>query len=404
MAFIGEVDGQKLTIDCDLLNGKIESLLKASYRGKVSLYDLFVKNNTLENFVRLLLVEEDVIDEYLHILDLLLRKGNDDFLSIRWKYFEIKVANTYSNEQTFGLRSIRPDGFLTNLVPSGDFENDGGIYIDIYTVPQIYHQKTIGIQALLPIVNVRRNYYIKNKKESELSVFHSLLVDMKNNAPSLLNEILTHDTNLSNNARITVTSARDYINNIINQASRVLDIFSNYAYSDYVFKGVNINKLEFPIQKQISNFKDQLAISYTIDKKLSLVSTLLIPDVLEYFLDQLIKNALKEYERLELPHEQREINIQLTKINLRNKDAMKVSISSKNTSIDSKILIQQAGKRPLQSSTSTGLGFYFLNTLLELMKATLPENNKERYFDLISEKEGVLFEFYYNQISSNEKE
>lgn len=396
MTFIGEFKVDNSLIEVNQINEKTKWLLQDSYPKYKTLFEEDDICFSLKQFIDLIVADKDIIGEYLAILNLLTKKKNEQVQHTKWKYFEINETFTYSGDQTLALKSNRPEGFLTNLIPFGDFKKDGGIYIDIFTVAQIHHKKIVGFQGLLPIVNERRNYYIKNKKESELNVFHSLLVDMKNNAPSLLNNILVHETKLSQKAKGTISYARDYINGIIDQSKSVLTLFSKYAYSDYVFEEIEIKHLEEIILKKTATFQEDVNITYSIEKKALKKSSFLIPEVFDYFLDQLIKNAIKEYKNQKTTLTKRQIKIDLTIIESQKKEILKTSILSKNTAIKSPMLLNQAGKRPVQSSTSTGLGFYFLNILLELLKASLPTKDKERYFDLYCEKDkGVYFDFYY---------
>lgn len=396
MTFIGAFDDTNSKIEINQINEKTKSLLQNSFNNKTASFDFSNNSMLLKSFIELIIADKDVIDEYVIILRLLLKKKDEQVQQISWKYFEINETFTYSGDKTLALKSNRPDGFLTNLIPFEDFKQDGGIYIDVYTVPQIHHHKIVGFQGLLPIVNERRNYYIKNKKESELNVFHSLLVDMKNNAPSLLNNILVHDMELSKNARNTIYNVKNYINGIIDQSNAVLNIFSKYAYSNYTFEQIEVSNLEQVIIKKVFEFQETVKITYKINKNSLKKRTFLIPEVFSYFLDQLIKNAIKEYQSNDVPSEKRHILVELSSIVFEKKEVLKISILSKNTFIDSPILLNQAGKRPVHSTTSTGLGFYFLNILLELLKASLPFQNKERYFDLYSDKnKGVFFDFYY---------
>ena len=396
MAFLGKYIGKGYRVEVGEINQKIKLLLEKNYDGDYSLYEYYNADKSIETLIKLIIVDEKVVEEYLSALKLVLSKQYDKATDTRWTYFEVnKVVNSVKKE-TYAIKSSSPDGILTHFSPFGDFISDGGIYIDIYTVPQIDHNQIVGIQTLFPIVNERRNLYIKNKKESELHIFHSLLVDMKNHAPSLLNNVLTHEKHLPEKARKTITAVKDYINSAIDQSKKVLSLFSEYAYSDYVFKQVKISRLELIAKKKVADFKGIIKVSLKCDKALSKYSTLLIPEVLDYFLDQLIKNAIKEYLKNDTPEEKREIIIKFIEVTLDKKPALKISVISKNTFINSPILLDQAGKRPVNSKTSTGLGFYFLNTLLELLKASLPENRKDRYFDLSSkEGKGVLFDFYY---------
>ncbi|MEP0264197.1 hypothetical protein [Dokdonia sp.] len=396
MAFIGRYEIDNPRIEADQVNEKLKIFFKKNFKENNSFYSFYKGNRSIENIIQLMIVDIDVIDEYLKATKLLLKKKYTEAKNIKWKYFEISRVINDSKEETYALKSNRPDGILTNFTPFGEFKNDGGIYIDLYTVPQIDHNHIVGFQALFPIVNQRRNFYIKNKKESELNVFHSLLVDMKNRAPSLLNNILVHDKLLSQKARNTILIAKDYINGVIDQSRSVLSIFSEYAYSNYVFEQIEISKLEKIILSKTNQYDNDLKVSYKINKGLLTKRTLLLPEVLGYFLDQLIKNAIKEYQREKILYEERQVFIELSEVSIDEKPVLKISVLSKKTYINSPILIDQAGKRPVQSKTSTGLGLYFLNTLLELLKASLPENNKGRYFDLFSKKEeGVYFNFYY---------
>lgn len=396
MAFIGRVDGNS-KIEVSQINERIKLFFQNNYNATDNkLYDILEKDSSIEKFISLIIADQDIIHEYLRILDLILKNKEKEIFQTKWKYFEINQTLDSLNETIYALKSNKPDGILTKLNTFGPFKQDGGIYIDVYTVPQTAHGNIIGIQGLMPIVNERRNYYIKNKKEAELNVFHSLLVDMKNNAPSLLNDILLHEKRLSPESKMTVQYARDYINNIINQSKNLLSIYSNHAYSNKKIEPKQIAYLERVILKKEEELGNSLNIAYKIDPEIVEKSTLLSPEVFDYFLDQLIKNAIKEYEKDNIDIEERHILIELQPVKLRKVDTLKVSISSKNTSINSAILIDQAGKKPVFSETSTGLGLYFLNTLLELLKASLPLHTNERYFDLISnDDKGVSFEFYY---------
>ena len=306
MAFIGVV--QEETSVLRWVNRKMKLMLQENDENGESLFSLFEGNRSIENFTYLIISEDEIAEEYLRLFNSIHSQEDINLEKKTWKYFHVNEEKTKQNYQSLSLKSIKPEGILTNFI-----SNDGErIYVDLFTKPQIHHGKVNGFQGLITIENERRQYFLRQKKESELNVFHSFLVDMKNKAPSMLNNVLIHEE-LPPRAKLVIQKAKNYIEGVIDQSVGVLSLFNQYMYSDSPLHPRAIVQLEKVVKGTIKKLDGKVHFDFTMDDQLKKEQTLLIPEVFEYFLIQLIKNAIKEYDRNKIEKSKRSIHISFKK-------------------------------------------------------------------------------------------
>lgn len=395
MAFLGtrNVEGKFLV---DQINHALSSHL--GYRNKVlePAQNSFIPDVSLENFIELILVDREVVKEYMSFIRIITENRQIPPQDREGKFFGITKPRFNDLNANYAIKSIVPGGLQTLLKsPSG---SRGTVYIDLYTVPQIFEEEIVGIQGLAPIVNERREYYVSSTRHAELNIFHSLRVDLKNRAPSLLKNILDYEE-LSERGRAIVLRAKDYIESVIDQTSSSLEIYSQYVYPDDNFsENCDVSDLLQRLQKvtQQDNIFN-LSIKYSVDKDIIDCRTTLLPGPFDKFINDLLRNAEKEYDKLETNSLERLVHISLKKSSTHPFQSLLIEVLSLGTHITDQVILSEAGVRPINSTSSTGLGLYFFNTLLELTGALFPQlpNQPKRHFVLANTATGVKVSFYY---------
>lgn len=395
MAFLGtrSSDG-KFTVD--QINRALWTHLGGKNKVNEPSQNSFLSGNSLEQFIELILADQLVIKEYLSFMRIIVENQQLYHGERKGKYFTLIKPGLNDTDSSYAIKSIAPGGLPTLL--KSPTEGRKTIFIDLYTVPQIFNGEIVGIQGLAPIVNERREYYVRSTRHAELNIFHSLRVDLKNRAPSLLKNILDYEE-LSEQGRIVVLKAKDYIESVIDQTSSSLEIYSKYAYSEGDFsESCDISDLVLRLQNVTQKNKVlNLSINYSVDKEIINCRTTLLPGPFEKFIYDLLRNAEKEYDRLDTNLVERQVEISLKKASIFQDHSLGIEVLSSGTCISDEVILSEAGVRPINSTTSSGLGLYFFNTLLELTGALFPRlpNQPQRHFVLENTSTGVKVSFYY---------
>lgn len=342
----------------------------------------------LRYFIEDIIDDIDIRSEYLQIvtditdLKKVLEKN-------KWRFFDVSIVHSdkdHKESDAIFVKSIIPLGVKTKC---WDDNLNGPVFVDIFSASQIIKGQFAGIQGMLPIVNERREATILKQKTLELTLFHHLKVDMKK-IPVMVDNLLKYDNTLSENATATLKKIKNYSDTVVGQADKILGLFHKY-----VSKTVNSNdnastdgKGSPPPNKienfeqygdlLIERFKQEVEINFIYNKNVKKYFTTLFSDVFEFIALQFITNAIKEYEREKIPFQKRQIKITFSKVD--NPDSLQITFTNSNTCLPP-LIVDNAGIKPFKTDSS-GLGFYFLNYVLEMFKALKPNPNNRRFFEL----------------------
>jgi hypothetical protein len=350
-------------------------------------------NQPLQKFLQSIILEEEVVREYLEIVKGLPDKSvlSSNRSVNQWRYFYVSLIHENEPEEGIFIKSILPYGIKTGLRLFNGYKE--AIYIDLFTATQIIDGEFIGLQGMMPIVNERREATLVNQKSLELTLFHHLKVDMQK-IPEMVQNVLDYDKSLSNIASKGLNSIREYSTTLTKQANEILSLFHKYVTIEGSFPPTPVADL-----KQVSNtlqekFGSDVSIECEFEPELNFFSTTLFPEVFEFTARQFIGNAIKEYTLKRIPIPKRKIKIKAVKIGTASQ--MRISFYNSATSLTQSI-IDNAGIRPVPSSSS-GLGFYFLNYALEMFRAIKPDSIIPRYFQLENvpgKEKGVNMNIYF---------
>ena len=390
MGFIGKVCPKTSRPVLTAINSQLEGRLKDI---DFSLSGIHKQEITIEVLISAVFSNKHFVDEYCDLFDLLITGNYEEALIRDLTNFNLSKISASGNE-VFSIKSNSPDGNLTRLKPFDYHTSDSAIYVDVFTVPQFHNSQIVGFQGIFSVANSRRHTFLKNKKDTELHIFHNLIVDMPNRSTSILKSIQNNNT-LDDEIKGRLKLVSDYLDQVITQSKDTLKLYAEIGYSEGEFKDVNISNLIMSCEEIIKSCFVDKKININYAEHLYDSKTLLSKKGIEFILIQVLENSYKEYSFKKIPKSQQLIDINFNKVILDKREALEFSVLTHNTSIKSKKVLNDAGKRPLQSSTSSGLGFYFMNSMLELLKANLPINDKSRHFDLLSSDEGVYFNIYF---------
>lgn len=365
MAFIAKIDSKnEKKFIVDKYNDKVKRFF-----GEIPL------PLPLEYFLPTLITDKNVVREYFQIIDAIHDSSQVISYNREWKYFDVSVVGKVDGIDEIFLKTVSPIGYKTSIHPFNGYKD--GVYVDIFTATQIIDGKIVGLQGMLPIANERREAYLMYQKQLELTLFHHLKVDMKR-IPVMVKNIFERDSTISADTKKILESISKYSNTFLEQADDVLHLFHEYVTTNSTFPWIKISELEKECSELIKTYSQQVTIEYEFEKGILDYETILFPKVFSFIAVQFINNAINEYDDLKTPPTQRKVRISISKTGspLR----LKLSLWNANTSAD-EVVIDNAGIKPL-TSASTGLGFYFLNFILEVFRAVKPENQEKRYFDI----------------------
>lgn len=387
MAFMGIADEENpTTFLVDKVNEKVnERLGKIPNRQQLSL------------FIKTIILDEEIVDEYLEIINNLSEKENILSHNRQWRFFDVSAIHEGKPEEGIFVKSILPFGIRTGIRTFNGYKE--AIYIDLFTATQIIDDKLVGIQGMMPIVNERRELGLLNQKSLELTLFHHLKVDMKK-IPVMVDNLLNYDKTISDDVVKGLTSIKEYSTSLTDQANSILTLFHKYVDIQGGFPLTSVSELRLKAEQLKSEFTSELNFECDFSSGLDFFSTTLFADVFEFTGRQFINNAIKEYETQSIPKAKRKVKITVAKIT--SPACLKITFYNSETTLTQPV-IDNAGIRPVKSKSS-GLGFYFLNYVLEMFRALKPPSDKLRFFDLDNEtgkNKGIRMDIYFPLISTS---
>jgi hypothetical protein len=387
MAFMGIADeNNPKTFLVDKVNEKVNERL-----GKVP------NKQPLHLFIKTIILDQEIIEEYLEIMTNLSEKENILSHNRQWRFFDVSAIHEGKPEEGIFIKSILPYGIRTGIRTFNGYKE--AIYIDLFTATQIIDEKLVGIQGMMPIVNERRELGLLNQKSLELTLFHHLKVDMKK-IPVMVDNLLRYDKSISADVAQGLNSIKDYSVSLTEQANNILTLFHKYVDITGGFPLTPITEIRAKAEILKTEFNSEVKFEYDFGSGLDFFSTTLFPDVFEFTVRQFVNNALKEYESKSTPKEKRKIKITVSKLS--SPACLQITLYNSETTLTQPI-IDNAGIRPVKSKSS-GLGFYFLNYVLEMFRALKPQTEKPRFFELenvIGQEKGIRMDVYFPLISTS---
>lgn len=220
---------------------------------------------------------------------------------------------------------------------------------------------------------------LKNKQVNlELSLYHHFGSNLRN-MPRLLEESVFDYSNLDDRQKRILVAVKNYFLNCIDNTRMLLGTYQRYF--ENTPSHFSLKEIVLSVQTYLKNLDTESAsekpsssnVHFNFSEQIFIYSSLLQGDIACSFVHQFINNAVKEYEEMKTPYEQRKIIVSFELGSGSDNLLLDIILISFNTCMNNDILAK-IGHKPVKSIDSTGLGFYFLNQSLEWSGAVKREN------------------------------
>ena len=286
--------------------------------------------------------------------------------------------------------------------PSLNFTMDsiffgGGIFLFGHIGPDFEEKKLIrnmndffSKSALSTSQNQIEMSLLKEKQMNiELSLFHHFGSNLRNIENMLGADDLSVSYLNKGQARI-ISLVQNYLRGLLGNTQRLLKAYSSYI-SQSKKKEVKLKELFEQLEALKQDARSRgFGFSVIIEEGEWAENISIDPFVFRGVLDQLIGNTLKEYKGLGVPYE--EINI-LFRVKRKEKAVMFTMFSA--DTYMSEYHISRVGFKPVNSVTSSGLGFYFLNIILKISGASVYNDGKFFQIKNMKNPYGLRVSFLY---------
>ena len=234
----------------------------------------------------------------------------------------------------------------------------------------------------------------------ELHLYHHFGSNLRN-LPDLFSLKNFGGENLNDFQKGIINTIQNYVKGHIDNTRAVLGAYQQYLDNDGVSPHHDIESLKEMFYDLRQEVQDQNNFWKIPSENIKLSTEglkgdeniALSPKIFRNFIEQFIHNASKEYDEIDLEIEKRVITISI----IGEEHLVTFKFYNEGTEMDS-FVINRAGKKPIKSTNSSGLGYYFFNFSLKLCGA---EKVDDKYFKIensLSPK-GVLLTFSFSNLT-----
>jgi len=246
----------------------------------------------------------------------------------------------------------------------------------------------------------------------ELNTYHHL----KSNLQNLVDYLhgLAHTIRSGGPAEKALTSIKkiqSYVSSLTNNSLAILEAYKNYIRNSNTGDRYSVTELE-KLKEHLNAYKwsyisgsGEISITSKVEKQLNITTTEFFSSYLAVSAESLhgiissyIFNVFQAYMSDHESLDGLTVRINISEFRgpvngdrKRNDHHLVFDIFNNGTHIPENI-IKTLGIAPTNSGTSTGLGFYFLNSMLGFVEAFRSENDK-RFFELTNMPDGVQLTF-----------
>ena len=306
---------------------------------------------------------------------------------------------------------FRPASLLSNL--SKGILKGGGLFIFGYSNPKTFNVYKFVVKArnLISKSVTQAGFHqlelekIRERQRTiELNLYHHLGSNLKA-LPDMLNiENFNEKGNLTTRQQMILSQASERISATIDNVRHSLKAYRNYIVKQdnnkkhtvlSLITGLNDLIVKYNEDKPI-RIKFEFEVIEPIDYTCDIYS--LTQDLLASLVDSFIVNMIDEIQKNKgKAFDNPTIKVSLSVFQYVGTKILDIKIHNNYTHLDEKKLYE-IGIAPIKSQSSSGLGFYFLNHILELVGAEQSDNM--RYFKIsnCSNPNGVEVNFSFKLI------